>query len=812
MNASEKIKEFSSLDALLKELQSDARSKETITQRYPVRFIMLDNFDTFRELSNELTCAGVDTLPLETILEKNQEDDAWITTDELKETICRCTTSTMITPFSELARFYSDEEFVGFFNEIIIHEDLAHPNKRIYIPLIGLKNRVEGFLERFGRIAESAPIWRLNSGSQSVQVYLSKYKGFDIPQQDNKCVISNFHEWLRFWKTNAPKPKIVCTALPIRAFHENSRPDNIFTFTEIDNAYDFLTNFLDIHLPFSFCREELGYYDELLKRIDKSNPTKFSFDSFVRELFNRVEISPQNLMQDWGGECTTFERWLLKKYAEGQEGYSTNYPYLQLCLSQNNIENSPSHLYEEVAQHIFFFSDDKTQRLYAKERTNLMQSSRDLFRQYVSSAIQESLRKYVVEIFQNQGDLRLAIDLCTQTFDFEKRLAMAWYVNYSKDGYYTYSKLAMQYPDLAAYLGPFSVDNLNSETGWVLDYISEYRCAKLRDVYTDHLANMINIHNKNSESFYHWYFQFKNSHDHLASQTFDHVYWIDGLGVEFIPFINQLVQQSLSGFHVVSQEITRSNIPTSTTHNRFVGDNVVKYGALDELGHDSHHYKKNETLSEEIKLVKDIVTEILENNKHKPNQTIVIVSDHGMSALSRLCDSKKYNKQTEHEGRYFRIEDTISIKDSDFFSHINETDRLNYIVALKHSSLGTKPTHEVHGGCTPEEVLTPFIVLSNIGQVIPYIIHPIQNRIPISKPVISLHIIPKPNSCKLIVEGVEYKMTNTNKDIWEATIKEPQEKTYSCVVKPHCGTNHPLEIEVFGIGFGESDINDDFTI
>lgn len=811
MNASEKIKEFGSLEALLKEIQRDSQSKETIAQRYPVRFIMLDNFDTFRELSNELTSAGVETFPLETILEKNQEDDAWITTDELKEAICKCTSSTMITPFSELARFYSDEEFVGFFNEIILHEDLAHPGKRIYIPLIGLKNRVEGFLGRFGRIAESAPIWRLNSGSQSVQVYLSKYKGFDIPEQDNKCVITNFREWLRFWKTNAPKPKIVCTALPIRAFCENSRPDNIFTFTEISNAYDFLTEFLDIHLPFAFNEGELKYYDELLKRVDKSNPANFSFDAFVRGLFNRVEITPQNLLQDWGGECTNFERWLLKKSAEGQDGYAANYPYLLLCLSQSEIECSPYRLYEEVAQHIFFFSDDKTQRLHAQERTNLMQTSRDLFRQHVSPAIQESLRKYVVEIFQQQADLRLAIELCTQTFDFEKRLAMAWYVNYSSNGLYSFDKLAMQYPDLAAYLGTITVDELKQEDKWVLDYLHEYRQSKLRDTYSPRLSSMLAQYNKDSESFYHWYWRFKNSHDRLAADTFDRVYWIDGLGAEYIPFISFLVEKSKSGFHIVSREITRSNIPSSTSLNRFEGENVVKYGALDELGHDSHHYKKNETLSAEIKLVKDIILEILENNKHTQS-TIAIVSDHGLSAMSRLCDSKKYSKDTEHEGRYIKMPDNFKSDDSDFISHVNETDRQTYMVALKHPSLGSKPTHEVHGGCTPEEVLTPFIVLSNIGQVIPYIIQPLQNRIPLSNPVVSMQILPKPESCKLMVEGVEYDMVNTSKDIWEATIYEPQERIYSCVVKPSHGNNHPLELEFFGIGFGAGDINDEFDI
>lgn len=812
MNASEKIKEFSSLDALLKEIKRDALCKETIAQRYPVRFIMLDNFDTFRELSNELTSDGVETFPLETILEKKGEDDVWITTDELKAAICSCTTSTMITPFSELARFYSDEEFVGFFNEIILHEDLAHLGKRIYIPLIGLKNRVDGFLGRFGRISESAPIWKLNTGSQSVQVFLSKYKGFEIPEQDNKCVISTFHDWLRFWKTSAPKPKIVCTALPVRAYNENSKPDNIFTFLPINNAYDFLTVFLDINLPFTFDDREIKYYDELLKVIDKSNPSAFSFDTYVKNRFNRVEITPQNLLQDWHNTTSNFERWLLVKYAEGQDKYDTEYPYMKLCLSQVDIEQSQYKLYEEIAQHIFFFSDENAKRLYAAERTMLMQSSRDLFQKYVSLAIQENLRQYIVEIFQTQGDLRLAIDLCTQTFDFEHRLAMAWYVNYSDNGLYSFDKLSKQYPDLASYLKPFSIEGIKPEVKWVLDYLTEYRRAKLKDTYSERIRNMITQYNANITEFYHWYFQFKNSHERLAEEKVNHVYWIDGLGVEFIPLISQIVEESKSGFHITSCEISRSNIPTSTSLNRFDGDQITKYGALDELGHDSHHYKKNETLSEEIKLVKSIILEIIENNKHQPNCSIAIVSDHGMSALSRLCESKKYSKQTEHEGRYIKVDNNTHVNDSDYVSHVNETDHQNYVVALRHASLGSKPTHEVHGGCTPEEVLTPFIILSNIGQIVPYEVQVVTNRIPVTAPVISLQIVPKPQSCKLVVDGVEYEMQNRNKDIWEATMDKPLEKTYTCIAKPEGGKNHSFDVEFYGIGFGDNDINDDFNI
>ena len=64
MNAAEKIKDFESVSSLMEEIQKDRACKDILAQRYPVRFIMLDNFETFRELSNELTIAGIDTFTL----------------------------------------------------------------------------------------------------------------------------------------------------------------------------------------------------------------------------------------------------------------------------------------------------------------------------------------------------------------------------------------------------------------------------------------------------------------------------------------------------------------------------------------------------------------------------------------------------------------------------------------------------------------------------------------------------------------------------------------------------------------------------
>ena len=112
MDTIDKIKVFSSLGELTKEIIRDMDSHEMLAQRYAVRFIMLNNFNEFKELAKFMANIGVDTLDLETIKE---DSDEWITNDELKESIKACKVSTFVTPFSEVVRFYNDDDFRGFF-------------------------------------------------------------------------------------------------------------------------------------------------------------------------------------------------------------------------------------------------------------------------------------------------------------------------------------------------------------------------------------------------------------------------------------------------------------------------------------------------------------------------------------------------------------------------------------------------------------------------------------------------------------------------------------------------------------------------
>ena len=85
-------------------------------------------------------------------------------------------------------------------------------------------------------------------------------------------------------------------------------------------------------------------------------------------------------------------------------------------------------------------------------------------------------------------------------------------------------------------------------------------------------------------------------------------------------------------------------------HNSFA--NVSKLDDLDKFIH-SEQYKYPTSICKEIDIVKNMLVKILNQSSET---TIALVSDHGLTALSRLVDSKKYTAKASHEGRYIKLD------------------------------------------------------------------------------------------------------------------------------------------------------------
>ena len=688
MTTEEKIKVFKSVEALIAEIKSDNSSNDILKNRYAVRFIMLDSFNVFQELSLQLAAASVNTLGLETLLSYDNKD-RWITQDELKKHIRQIDSCTIVSPFSEIVRFYNEEKFTTFFNEIALLENPQEKlNRRIYIPLIGLESRFVKFLSSFGRIEESAPIWAIKTGiAQPVTIYLTpsagSAKGYNFPKLYRG--LETMYDWLLFWKTKAPTEKIICSSLPINVNYKYSQPDNIFDIKPIETAFEFITQFLKMQIDIEYKVSDEYFWIQLLSLIDCKKGNTFSFKSFVEEHFNVHKLTVKDLLNKWTlPDTTEFDRWLLKHY------------YLQF-ISDNEylndimldcVDYSSLRLFREIALSIFVDTSDQNQ---ISQRNTLLSLITQQCKLPESDLLE--MKELILDI--SKTDTNKAISLCSGRFDFEKELFIGWY----KDGKFSLSELQNIYPDFAAYMNDLKLDS------WANVYIQAYKNAKIEDKYTDEIKSVIADKNANENSFFKWYNsnELELSNELLAKEKVEKIYWIDGLGIEYLSLIKEII--SKSNFQIEKLKIAKTGIPSSTDHNKF--ESVVKIDDLDSYIH-NNLYQYPQTICKEIEIVKEVLNKILTQSTET---TLAIVSDHGLTALSRLVDSKKYATKASHEGRYIRLDSKETIEDTDYIRHINGTD--NFKVALTHASLNTKPVREVHGGCTPEEILVPFILISN---------------------------------------------------------------------------------------------------
>ncbi len=797
----DKIMHFVDLDSLKYAIEADIDSRDILAQRYCVRFIMLNNFDVFTRLTKYLYQEKhVNLLNLDNL---TYGEDKTLTIDKLSESIKNCKLTTLVTPFSEIVRFYKETDFNGLLNDIILTEDTKNPHKRIYIPIIGLHNRFTNFLENFGRIAESAPIWQYyTEKDDKVTVYVSKFIGNKLPN-NNICIIHTMREWLRFWKQQAPKEKILCCASPIINNFENAKPDSIFSFHPINNAYEFIRDFLDISLPIVFIENDKCYWEKLLTEINNYKNVSFSFTSYVFNHFNRKEIGIEDIIELWADNSKSdYDRWLLKNLAIYFDIFDEN-PYLKICIKETNQIGIPESLFVNIAERIFYANNIVELEKYYNYRRNVINKHSELFLKLVPPDEQKWIKEKIIEIAQNDETLSTTLKYCTGVFKFERELFLGWYINRS-DKVFGTEQLQVFYPELYDYLYALT-DIIDYRKSWVKEYLESYRDAKLNDIYSENISNVFSTHNKDEESFYNWYYAFNESHDLLNiwknnnDYSLDKTYWIDGLGAEFLPLIVENIKKT--NYSIVNVEIARTTIPSNTHLNSFEVNNntIFKISDLDELAHKGH-YIKNSTLIDEIETVQRIINQIIEKNK-VGFHTIAIVSDHGLSALSRKCPSKKLDAKTKHEGRYILLdENAIAYSDTDFIIHKNERDGKRYKVALTHSSLGNLPSHEVHGGCTPEEVLVPFIIITNNNATKPveYKIKIISKDIPISDVTLSFIINPEPLSADIVIDGVKHKLEYSEMK-WSYKAKEISEGEHTVTIIPYKGMSQSFSVNIYGM-------------
>ena len=766
-------KQFTSLDDLFENIIEDKNctgANAGQINRYPVRFVLFDNFADFYQFIVNRP-AGIYKHSIDTMLDKNNPDE-FLSYTELSKEIRAFTKKIpandfIIYPFSEMARFYDNYDHNEFDSLVTTirgqqaPEDAQLNRTRLYIPIVGMQGKMDKFMKD-----NSTYVWEYKSETDNGTYLLVITDGttYNVSGLEEKyTVVHNLYEWLKLWeKGENVRKTIICSSPNIFANSHFAQPDNAFAYLECRNAYQFLTKGLnlDFGLTAEPSEEEMPFWEELAKHIDITN---FDFDEFVRERLDTFTLkSGVDFIKSWFDCETDFDRWLLtlyfKKISKGQ-GYI--YRAVTQCATL-----SMSELFSNIATLIF---DEVNKEAYLQERRQAMIMAAEKGIKITDLATKKLGAKLsAIAATPESRGYYLAVKLLTPLTDVELQLCIEWVSR----GKIHRDEIKAIFPQLYYYLEPLSLNSLDNTTQWIANYFDAYRRSKLADNIDSEVSEIISEKNANSASFRGWLDNFKTVRTVLYNRKdIDILYWIDGLGVDWIPFIRNIISKySKENIYLNEIYIAAAELPTTTLVNKCKlqsllpeGHQLPKIGDVDSFAHSSKSYPQY--IIEEMKIVEDAVCKVLDQFNGKK---IAFVSDHGITYLAQLVDGLKIGGiKTEHEGRLATY--TSPIVDDNKYIKLDDGQT---ICSLTHHSLVDKVNkgHGAHGGCTPEEVLVPVIIVSSQKNATTYSASIVNDEIDATKPIVNFIIkgLSSIDVPTLVYNGVTYHLTSKGNNIYES--------------------------------------------
>ena len=763
-------KQFTSLDELFENIIEDKNwtgANAGQINRYPVRFVLFDNFaDFYQFIVNRPT--GIYTRSIDTMLDLKNPDE-FLSYTELSKEIKAFTKKIpandfIIYPFSEMARFYDHNEFdslVTTIREQQAPEDAQLNHTRLYIPIVGMQGKMDKFMKD-----NSTYVWEYKSETDNGTYLLVITNGttYNVSGLEEKyTVVHNLYEWLKLWeKGENVRKTIICSSPNIFANAHFAQPDNAFAYLECRNAYQFLTQGLnlDFGLMSEPIEEEMPFWEELAELVDITN---FDFDELIRERLDTFTLkNGVDFIKSWFDCDTDFDRWLLtlyfKKISNGQ-GYI--YRAVTQCATL-----SMSELFSNIATLIF---DEVNKEAYLQERRQAMIMAAEKgikITDLAANKLSDKLK--AIAASPESSGYYLAVKLLTPLTDAELQLCIEWV----SKGKIHRDEIKAIFPQLYYYLEPLSLNSLDNSTQWIATYFDAYRRSKLADNIDSKVTEIISEKNANSASFRSWLDNFKTVRTVLYNRKdIDILYWIDGLGVDWIPFIRNIISKySKENIYLNEIYIATAELPTTTSVNKCKlqsllpeGHQLPKIGDVDSFAHSSKSYPQY--IIEEMKIVEDAVCKVLDQFNGKK---IAFVSDHGITYLSQLVDGLKIGGiKTDHEGRLATYSSPI-VEDNKYI----KLDDGQTICSLTHRSLVDKvyKGHGAHGGCTPEEVLVPVIIVSSQKNATTYSASIDNDEIDATKPIIDFKIkgLSSVDVPTLVYNGVTYHLTSKGNNIYES--------------------------------------------
>ena len=764
-------KSFSDINDLKQWVKEDKLAKgmgASTLNRYPIRFILFDNFSDCYEFVEYLQSdCGAHVESVDKWID-NAYPDLMLTYVELGEHIYehirkKSPNDCVIAPFSELARFYDNIEDKTFdallqtIKAIEATKDAVEHHQRVYIPIVGL----EGKMDTFANDSQTN-IWRLVSEDKELSYKLILTANTDYGVQGlekNYTIINDIREWLNMWKDTRSQitPLIICKSNSIFSNAIFAQPDNAFSYEICHNAYEFLAHGLELN--FGGIQPQISdgnNWEILAERIDMSE--HFSFPKFVRSQLSIDEISTyKDFIRLWFSHPTIFERWLLARYYASLENH--NHYICQILQETTNY--GTTEFVENMARTL---PDDEND---IKVRYDCLQYAAANHVQ-LSEATEGMLAKALQNKPEEIGYIG-AMRYFTGVSIKEKEIAISWL----GQKHIELSHLISFYPDLYEYMRD-GIGISVGVPGWLEDYFRCYKEAKIANKYTQEISEKINLVNSDEAHFESWYNNFKSTYTILKSRKDIEVfYWIDGLGVDWIPLVKKVIAEKKEQMIFLNEVlIARSLLPTKTEINKkdlqrlLPKDKVLeKSGDLDGLAHKNDNISPF-TINKEVELVRNSIEDILNRYIGKK---IAIISDHGLTYLSQLVQGKNMaGVESDHHGRIAIRKTTSEVADNSYY----RLDDKVTLCALKHESLCAKvPAGQgIHGGCTPEEALVPIFIISSCPAATDWSAELITPEINATEPRVKFAIknLPSTDVPFITYNNTRYKMHHISNDVYES--------------------------------------------
>ena len=724
------IHKFFEIDELKKAIESDLVDFNISATRFPIRFIFLNSHDELKEIV-DLLIGDAKKIELSSFL---LSENSWFSVDQILNEIDKINETSVIVPLSEYIRFLDDEEFKMILKALALIEN---KNFKLYIPLVGLWERFDDlFWKNFDRTDHWAPIWKLETTNKQIKIFQITFEFNENINTNDIKLVSTTKQWFELWK-NDDVNEVISLLKPLSIYFPNSLPDLTFVQEIIDNPKQYLLKIFDMNISIEYSEDEKEYWDKLLIDVSNLNKKNISLKDIFTEKFFISDISVLNcedfLNYYLNNINNRYNQWLIKNIFIESKKYENT--YLAHCFkSMKKISNN--NLARKIFLEIFKLDYNED---FLTERRNLLSYLNKFDLSFAESELPNEFKNI------EQYNYKQQLNYLTSLTPIEKSKIIEIV---QKNGLTNIiSDLKIIFPDLYHYLD-WNLTLSSDVQPWILDYFKEYNVSKVLNFKSEKIDLILSEKN-NPDNFYDWYFDTNNAHD----DSNNYVIWIDALGAEWLPLL--IYYLNLYGKnnnkHVTFKSINSVNLPSATEFNKIDADK--KIANLDEYIH-KNHYNYPQSLLDEMENIKHIAKSIVKIDSPK----ISIVSDHGFSFLctKEFGGYKKYAFEgSKHEGRYM-IWENDDVANEDYMSTksgslVHEEEK--YIVSLNHISLFNTPSHEVHGGATPEEVLVPYIVLeNNENSIVDYEITSIISEINVSmESRLPITISPEPTSLPLAI-------------------------------------------------------------